>query len=76
VSVSSLASQQRATRPHAGMERVRGHSAQRGDHRNISFRVKSVAPFQLNRPFHFPEFWVVGVLNAREILIAKWEDRP
>jgi hypothetical protein len=76
VSVSSLASQQRATRPHAGMDRVRSIFAQRGDDLNISFRVKSAASPHLNRPFHFPEFWVVGVLNGREILNAKWEDRP
>jgi hypothetical protein len=76
VSVSSLASQPRATRSHAGMERVRWMFAQWGDPRNISFRVKSIAPLHLGRSFHFPEFWVVGVLNGREILNVKWEERP
>lgn len=76
MSVSCLAGQQRATRPHAGMERVRSIFAQPGDHHDISFRVKSAASPYLNRAFHLSEYWVVGVLNGREILIAKWEDRP
>jgi hypothetical protein len=76
VSVSSLASQQRATRPHAGMECVRWTFAQQGDHYIISIRVKSATPPHLTRHLHFPEFGVVGVLIGREILIVKWEDRP
>jgi hypothetical protein len=52
------------------MERVRSVFAEPGDHRNISFRVKSATLPHSNRPFHFPGFWVVGALNDREILIA------
>ena len=76
MSVSIFATQHRLMKPRAGMKHANWNSAQSGDRHNISLRKKSAASPHLNRPYHSPKLWVVGVLIGREMLIAKWEDRP
>ena len=76
MSVSSLASQQRAMRPHAGMERVRWMFAQPGDHHRYFLPRKIGNASSFKQAFSVSRVLGVGVLNGREILFVKWEDRP